>query len=160
MTGRWPLVPAVLLAACLHPWGQGCAAGPPRPAALDTRTESCRSCRMAVSEPRFAAQIVAPGEDPLFFDDVGCLRDYLKSGARVAAGSLAYVADHRTREWVEAGRAVYTRVAGLGTPMGSGLIAHAGATSRDADQTARGGTPLGPTEVFGRMLPGGTGGVP
>jgi copper chaperone NosL len=110
---------------------------------------------MAVSEARFAAQVVAPGEEPLFFDDVGCLRDYLRGGARVAAGSVAFVADHHTREWVEAGRAVYTRVPGLGTPMGSNLIAHRDPASRDADDDARGGSPLGPAEVFGHTLPGG-----
>lgn len=159
MTRARPPVLAVLLAACLPPWAHGCASGPPRPAALDTRAESCRSCRMAVSEARFAAQLVAAGEEPLFFDDVGCLRDYLRGGARVAEGSVAYVADHRTGEWVEAGSAVYTRVPGLGTPMGSSLIAHRDPASREADQAARGGTPLGPAEVFGHMLPGGTGSV-
>ena len=130
----------------------GCASGPPAPAELDTRTEACRSCRMAVSEARFAAQIVARGEEPLFFDDLGCLRDFLRAGG-AAAGGTAYVADHRTREWVGAARAVYTRVPGLRTPMGSQLVAHADAASRDADPAARGGTALAVVEVFGAALP-------
>lgn len=134
----------------------GCASGPPAPAELDTRTEACRSCRMAVSEARFAAQIVAPAEEPRFFDDLGCLRDFLRAGG-VPAGSAAYVADHRTREWVDAARAVYTRVPGLPTPMGSHLVAHADATSRDADPLARGGSALGAADVFGDGLPPGGG---
>ena len=38
------------------------AAGPPPPAELDTSSEQCRFCRMAVSDPRTAAQISIPAE--------------------------------------------------------------------------------------------------
>ena len=130
-----------------------CAPGHPGPAALAPGQEACASCRMTVSEPRSAAQIVAAGEEPLFFDDPGCLRDFLRSG-RAVPGAAAFVADHRTRQWVEAGRASYTRVPGLSTPMGSGLVAHADAASRDADVDVRSGTPLAAAEVFGTALAG------
>jgi copper chaperone NosL len=46
-----------------------CGGGRLEPAALDTRTEHCRSCQMPVSDVRTSAQIVAPGDEPLFFDD-------------------------------------------------------------------------------------------
>ena len=59
-----------------------------------------------------------PGELPRFFDDLGCLADYLTAG-KAPAGAAAFVADHRTKAWVRADRAVYTRVPGLATPMGS-----------------------------------------
>jgi copper chaperone NosL len=118
------------------------------PAKLDTVHETCRSCRMAVSDPRFAAQIVAPSEEPIFFDDVGCLRDYLASRPPLRRGSIAYVADHRTTEWVAAGRAVYTRNSSIATPMGSRLMAHASGESRDDDPDARSGTPLTSEDIF------------
>jgi copper chaperone NosL len=123
----------------------------PQPAPLDTRNEQCASCRMAVSTAVFASQVVAPGELPRFFDDLGCLADFLKAG-RTPAGAVAFVADHRTRAWVRADRAVYTKVPGLETPMGSHVIAHADAASRDADPDARTGSPVAPAELFG---PGG-----
>ena len=145
---RAALLPLLLLAAC--------ASGPPAPAALDTRAESCRSCRMAVSDARFAAQVVAPGEDPLFFDDVGCLRDFVRGGPPLPPRSVAYVADHRTREWIDARRAVYTRVPGLATPMGSHVVAHRDAASRDADPDARGGAALRSADAFAQALPAGT----
>lgn len=129
-----------------------CASGPPEPAPLDTRNEACASCRMAVSNAAFAAQIVAPGELPRFYDDLGCLVDHLKAG-RAPAGAVAYVADHRTKGWVRADRAVYTRVPGLETPMGSHVIAHADAASRDADPDARGGAPASAAELFGAAGP-------
>ncbi len=143
----------VLLAAALA----GCASGPPGPAPLDTRTESCRSCRMAVSEARFASQIVAPGEEPRFFDDLGCLRDHLSAAGAPPPGAVAYVADHRTRAWTRADRALYTRVPALATPMGSHVVAHADAASRDVDPAARGGSALSAAGFFGAALPGGGG---
>jgi copper chaperone NosL len=129
-----------------------CSRGPPGPAPLDTRTEACAHCRMAVSDARFAAQLVAPREEPRFFDDVGCLRDDLRE-RRAPSGAVAYVADHRTKAWVRASAATYARVPGLSTPMGSHLVAHADAASRSADADAAAGTPLSAAEVFGPAGP-------
>jgi copper chaperone NosL len=125
------------------------AAGPTPPAELDAGNEQCRFCRMMVSDPRRAAQIVAPYEDPLFFDDIGCMRDYLASGPSLPRGAVAYVADHRTEAWVFATEALYTRNPAVETPMGSHLVAHADARSRDLDPEAREGTRLSPSDVFG-----------
>jgi copper chaperone NosL len=133
----------------------GCAQGPPQPAQLDTRNDACGQCRMAVSEQRFAAQLVAPAEEPVFFDDVGCLAAWLEGGGEVPRGALGYVADHRTREWTPAAAALYTRVPEVETPMGSHIIAHRDAASRDADPDSRGGQPLSAAEVFGPRLPEG-----
>lgn len=133
-------------------WLAACASGPPGPAPLDTKNESCAWCRMAVSDARFAGQIAAPSEEPRFFDDVGCLGHFVAGGKARRPGAVAYVADHRTRTWVRADAALYTEVASLATPMGTHLIAHADPASRDADPDAQGGTPRTPAEVFG---PGG-----
>jgi copper chaperone NosL len=108
---------------------------------------------MAVSDARFASQLAAPAEEPRFFDDLGCLRAFLAANPSLPAGSVAYVADHRTREWVPAERAVYARVPALETPMGSHLIAHATLASREADPLARGGSPLALAELFGLQGP-------
>ena len=139
-----PLLLALALAAC--------ADAPPEPAALDTRNEQCASCRMAVSSAAFASQLVAPGELPRFFDDLGCLAGYVKAG-KLPPGAVAFVADHRTKQWVRADRAMYTRVPGLETPMGSHVIAHADAASRDQDPVARAGAPLAAAELFGPAGP-------
>lgn len=121
----------------------GCS-GPPQP--IDVRPgDTCAHCRMAVSDARFAGQIAAPGEEPLVYDDIGCLAKAVAAGKGV---EHAFVADHRTREWVPAAKAVFTRVPGLATPMSSHLIAHASEDSRRADAAASGGTGLTAAEVF------------
>jgi copper chaperone NosL len=126
-----------------------CASGPPPPADLDTRNDSCGWCRMAVSDARFAAQIVAPSEEPRFFDDIGCLGHYLAGSKSLPPGAVVYVADHRTRAWVRSEVAVYTAVPALATPMDSHLIAHADAASRDADPESKGGAPRTAAQVLG-----------
>jgi copper chaperone NosL len=150
VTGAGPLLLGMAAGIMLALFA--CGGGAPEPAALDTRNEACASCRMAVSTAVFASQIVAPGELPRFFDDLGCLGDFLKAG-KAPAGATAFVADHRTRAWVRADRAVYTRVPGLETPMGSHAIAHADAASRDQDPVARGGSSVAPAELFGPAGP-------
>ena len=129
----------------------GCSRGPAPPAVLDTRTEACRFCRMTVSEHCFAAQLVAPGEEPVFFDDIGCLRDYLRREGELPGDTVAYVADHRTGIWVPARAAVYTRISGE-TPMGSHLVAHENPESRASDPAAGGG---GPVPAFDILSTGG-----
>lgn len=109
----------------------GCTAAANAPAAVRLHEDACAHCRMTLVSISTAAQIVAPGEEPLIFDEIGCLRDYLTAHS-LAADALVYVADHRTGAWVDAASAVFTRTT-LATPMSSGLIAHADAVSRAAD---------------------------
>lgn len=130
-----------------------CTRGGAEPARLDPLHDGCASCRMAVSDPRTAAQLAAPGEEPAFFDDIGCLRDYLASGRRLPRGAVAFVADHRTKAWVRAAAATFTRQEAVETPMGSHLLAHADPASRDADPAAAGGKAVSPTDLFGPRGP-------
>ncbi len=148
--GQRPAAIAVLIVAVAS-----CASGPPPPAPLDTRADTCAFCRMTVSVQRLAAQIAAPSEEPKFFDDIGCLRDYLRRQPELAPGSIAYVADHRTGEWIQATRAVFTRTASVQTPMGSALIAHADARSRDRDSAATGGSQVAAATILGPLVTGG-----
>ena len=136
-------------------YSAACSRGPLPPALLDTRNDTCAECRMTVSAARFASQIVAPGEEPRFFDDLGCLAAHLRDRGTLPAGAVIYVADHRTREWTDASSAVYTRVAGLETPMGSHVVAHASAASHDADKAAADGEAVDARTYFGGKLPGG-----
>jgi len=133
-----------------------CRSAPPAPAALDTRNDACANCRMAVSSARFASQIVAPGEEPRFFDDLGCLAAYLREHPTQPEGAVTYVADHRTGAWLPASDATFTKVSAMETPMGSHVVAHVSPGSRDADEAARGGTPVDAVGYFGRAFAGGS----
>jgi len=133
-----------------------CANGVPAPATIIAGV-TCSHCRMAVSDPKLAAQLVAPGEEPRFFDDIGCLVAYLKEHA-VEKGARAYVADHASGSWIVANDAIYSRADGIATPMGSHLIAHADEGARARDRSAANAARLTAREVFGAS--GAPGGAP
>lgn len=103
--------------------------------------DACASCRMVFTTTSTAAEVVAPGETPVLFDDLGCLRDYLRAHPLDARASL-YVRDHRQQRWIDGRHAIYSQMAHVDTPMASGLIAHADPASRDADPAAQGARPL------------------
>lgn len=146
--GRWA-DGRMLLLLVLGPLmlGAGCGRGEVTPEPLAVGQEACAFCRMTVSQPEFASQLLVPGELPKFFDDLGCLTAYLTSTAPGPEGGVIFVMDHRTREWVRADAAVYTRVPALATPMASHLVAHATTDSRDADAGLAGATPVPIDEV-------------
>lgn len=142
---RSPLrVVAVLAAAVLA----ACGGGVEGPAPVDTKNDACAWCRMSVSDLRFAAQLTAPGHEPKLFDDAGCLRDWLKE-PRESAPWTAWLSDHRTKEWVKATDAVLVLDPAVQTPMSSGLLAWASASSREMDPAGKGGTPVAIGEVIG-----------
>lgn len=114
----------------------GCAGGV-TPAVLDTKNDQCGTCRMVVSAQATASQVVAPNQEPKFFDDLGCLDQFL-AASPLAKDARVFVADHRTGDWVAAESAVFTRTAAGAGAMGSPFIAHASAASREADRGAVG----------------------
>ena len=114
-----------------------CSSATLRPIALHTGEDACAHCRMTIVSTRTAAEIVSPGREPVVFDELGCLRSYLKAEPMPDDGVI-FVVDHRTGAWVDARQAVFTQTE-TQTPMASGLLAHADAASRDADPSAIGG---------------------
>jgi copper chaperone NosL len=108
------------------------------PVTIDLGRDACSHCRMAIVSTATAAEIVAPGDEPQLFDDLGCLRDFAAT-ASLPPDAVVFVADHRTGAWADARHAVFTKTS-LQTPMGSSLVAHADTASRDLDPAARGGS--------------------
>lgn len=94
------------------------ACAPAGPVAIDTQHDACLWCRMTISNPRFAAQVLVPGEEPQLFDDLGCLANARPHGQ-------VYVASYETGSWIAAERAHFERCSAIDTPMGSHLIARA-----------------------------------
>jgi len=110
-----------------------CAIGGSRPASLAAGQHDCDYCRRNISELAFASQVVGAGESPLFFDDLTCLGSYLASVATPPEKAAVFVTEHLTGRWIPANAAVFSRVMNVRTPMGSHLLAHESAASRDSD---------------------------
>jgi hypothetical protein len=124
-----------------------CGGGAVTPVAFDAAKEACRFCRMTGSDGRAAGQLVAPGDEALFFDDIGCLRDHL-ARTPAAAGAVAFVTSFATGQWVRADAAVFVEQPSVATPMASHLIAFRSVAERDADPMGRTGQPRTVETVF------------
>lgn len=129
--------------------------GAASPASLQPGREVCVHCRQVVMDPIFAAQIAARGEDPLFFDDIACLFEYLSRHTRLRPGAIAYVTDHQNGEWVVAATALYTRNLQVPTPANSHLIAHGSESTQVADPAGRTGLRVTTRELTPLDIPDG-----
>lgn len=78
--------------------------------------QTCASCAMLVSAPRFAAQLAASNGEVHYFDDVGCLAAYLAQ--RTRATGQAWVRAE-AGGWVKAELAHFA--SGAKTPMDYGF---------------------------------------
>ena len=146
---------ACLLVAILVLGGCGGADDPPPPIQAGT---PCAFCRMTIANAHVAAEVVAPGEEPRQYDDIGCLAGDLQKRP-LPSRARAFVADYATGALVPAADAVYTRVDSIETPMMSHIVAHASAAARDADaRIPKSGIRQTAKEVFGANAPGGANG--
>ncbi|HSG27191.1 MAG TPA: nitrous oxide reductase accessory protein NosL [Candidatus Krumholzibacterium sp.] len=81
----------------------------------------CSLCRMAVSDPRFAAEIVSAEGEVFKFDDIGCLESFQEQD-RDLPGAAVFVKDFESALWLPIGEATIVSTE-MSTPMGSGKLA-------------------------------------
>jgi copper chaperone NosL len=111
----------------------GCSTEPDTgPAEVKWDRDNCERCRMVLSDPHYAAEVRYFPEGKRSkvakFDDIGCAALWLQEQPwRDSIKSEIWVADHRTREWIDAATATY--VSRKTTPMEYGL----GAQSEPAE---------------------------
>jgi copper chaperone NosL len=127
------VAPPFGLAAC------GPAADPLAPPDIRYGEDVCAECGMIISEPRYAAGLVAEvggRTEARAFDDIGDLFDH---AARHPELSILrwYVHDHDSLAWLDAREATFVRSDTIASPMGHGLAAFAdgAAARRLADAT-------------------------
>lgn len=120
MLSRLPAVGIILLGL-----GAGLGCGPrgkPKPVAIVWTEDSCAVCRMAVSDHKFAAELVKADGSYLAFDDIGCLVEHVRSRG-TTEGSAMYVANFFNEQWLDAETAAYLYSRELPTPMSYGIAA-------------------------------------
>lgn len=92
---------------------------PDGPVPVVWNKESCAHCRMAVGEPRYAAQLITTAGEVVNFDDPGCLLRYLDE--RHPAIHRLWFHHPREDRWLGPDEVGFHPDAT--TPMGWGLIA-------------------------------------
>ena len=123
----------------------GCQSRLPQPVEIEAH-DMCSSCRMAISQKQFSAQLIDADADKVYkFDDVACMLRFLKQ--REMKPAAVFVADYETREWMKWSSALFVRTDKVQTPMGGGLLAFADAARADAAAGAFGAGVLRPGEI-------------
>lgn len=99
----------------------GCG-GHPKPAELDPG-DICSSCKMAISERRYAAEFVDQEGTIVKFDDIRCMIRYVRDRDLREKAAAYFVMDYDKRIWLPAEKSYYVKSKELPSPMASGLVA-------------------------------------
>ncbi len=78
---------------------------------------------MAISQKRYAAELVAVEGNVFKFDDIGCMIHFAQQRRWIAHPPARFVHDYDSAEWIEAGRASFVLSPEIPSPMASGLLA-------------------------------------
>jgi len=76
----------------------------------------CYLCKMAISRLEFATEVVTPDGEVYKFDDLGCMMKFKKQKG-LPQGSVMFVRDFYTKEWVRIEKAFFARSEKIRTPM-------------------------------------------
>lgn len=80
--------------------------------------DQCDNCKMTISEPKYATQLLTEKGRVYKFDDISCLEDYEISNAETTANAKTYVADFPSGEFVETQTATLIKGGEIKSPMG------------------------------------------
>lgn len=100
----------------------GCKTSKFEPVALAPE-DMCNYCKMAISEKRYAAELIDSEGQAFKFDDIGCMANFVKSRKDTTKPVAYFVMDFDDRQWIRADGAYYVRSSELTTPMSGGIIA-------------------------------------
>lgn len=85
--------------------------------------DMCAYCKMAISEKRYAAELIDSEGQAFKFDDIGCLVNFIKNRKNATKIVAYFVIDFDERQWTNADDAYYVHSSELATPMNGGIIA-------------------------------------
>ncbi len=121
----WLIAAALLLGAC---------GLEPRVGSPHWDRDACEHCRMALSVPQYAAQLVGPGARVSFFDDLGCAVAAQAERGELAEAELYVLRPGSREDWVPARELRFGD--GHRTPMDYGVAASPEGTLSFADAEA------------------------
>ena len=112
----------------------------------------CSFCKMAISQKEFAAEIITPDGEVFKFDDIGCMINF-KRERDVPDGSVIYVSDFYTQEWLNFDDAFFAFSKKIQTPMNYGVVALKSKDEVLKFKNEYGGVELSKSELENRIKP-------
>jgi copper chaperone NosL len=139
--GRLFLITALLLLAA-------CTGGGIAPVEL-LPEDMCASCKMAISEKKYAAEFINQDGEAFKFDDIGCLAGYVKNKTSRASITAFFVVDFESKQWLKAEEAVFVQSSQFQTPMAGGIVAFRDKAKAEAAAASNQGRLISFAEVLG-----------
>jgi len=100
----------------------GCRSAELRPIEIMAE-DMCSFCRMAISEKRFASELLTQDGEVFKFDDIGCMLRFRKSHGHPESVVATFVLDYETRKWLKAEEAYFVKSKEFKTPMSGNVVA-------------------------------------
>ena len=120
----------IVLAACAKTGVQEIAVG----------KDQCDNCKMTISEPKYATQLITEKGRNYKFDDVSCLKDYEVSNAETTVNAAEYVVDFPSGKFIEATTATFIKGGDIKSPMGGNTQAFTDKAAAEKAATDLGAT--------------------
>jgi copper chaperone NosL len=138
--GHWLFV-GFLPRLCFFLLCIGCGNAELRPIEILSE-DMCSFCKMAISEKRFASELLTQDGEVLKFDDIGCMLRFRKSHGHPESVVATFVLDYDTRKWLKAEEAYFVKSKEFKTPMGGNVIAFKMGADAAASADRAGGVSL------------------
>src|ERR1700687_4734059 len=110
----WIVIAGIFLASCQRSMNGPVAIAP---------DDMCAYCKMAISEKRYAAELIDSEGQAFKFDDIGCMVNFIKAKKNTTKIVAHFVMDFDERQWIKADDAYYVRSSEITAPMNGGIIA-------------------------------------
>ena len=86
--------------------------------------DQCANCKMTISEPKYATQLITEKGRLYKFDDISCMNDYEVSNTESTGNAKTYVADFPSGEFIEKTTATFIKGGDIKSPMGGNTQAY------------------------------------
>jgi copper chaperone NosL len=106
-------------------------------------------CKMAISQPQYAAQFIDKEGNHYKFDDIGCMLAFVRQRNLKSSDLTFFFMDYmNTTHWLDATTAVLVKSARIDSPMVSGLAAFDGRRAAELFAAKNQGQVLAVAEVL------------
>lgn len=98
--------------------------------------EACAHCRMTIMDPHYASELITPKGKVFKFDDVACMKQYIREQQLGEPGLVLFVADFTQPggAFLDARKASFVRSEAFASPMNGNCAAFATAEAARNNQ--------------------------
>lgn len=108
------------------------------PKEITVGKDQCENCKMTITAPGYATQLITSKGRVYIFDDISCMTMYEGSNPDKATAGKTYVADFPTGQFMEKDQATLIKGGEIRSPMGGNTQAFKDRSAAEAAAAATG----------------------